>query len=130
MASATEELVDLISEIFLDKITEANRASIIENILVECSYIVYSDRVRCDEMKYEFEKNCYKPLPDGESVCALAIAIHKGVELKLKSEYKKDESGTDYEIVEEIDFGIESKTTSAKLTYVAPNGNYVSPTGW
>ena len=123
-----QEVIDWMSDGFCRTINSVSRASHIEQINVPFVFHVYSDKIDCNLGLYDFNVKRCANLESPLQQAALARAIASAIQLNVTMHFPQDPSGTDFML--NLDYDFSSNYVSARITYIAPNGNYRAVQQW
>ena len=143
---AVLEIAEWLSKRFIKNIAAADRALHIKDVIIPFVVIFSKTDITCQSETYTFEQHRCEDLDSELMQAALAEAVALQIQAYVQERYKKDESGTAYEI--QIDFfdnleepkenfedeAAHPDTTELKLyaslTYQAENANYKPAQSW
>lgn len=141
----TNKVADWITFCFVELINSANRNSYIEIISIPIKFMVYKEKIICEDGTYHYSSDngtfsfllqrC-KNLESALEQKAIAYAIASTIYLNIKKRYPKDISGTDVAV--HINYTnnvchqeyVDPDHVTVTMTYTAENGNYQPPNEW
>ena len=128
-SETVRSIADWMTPGFSRMIDAADRSNYIEQIKVPYSFKVYPNRIESPAGVFDFMKERKQTLNGPIEQTALAIALASAIQTNIVMKYPQDTSGTNA-VVDVSPYNSEYGSAMVRMTYSAPNGNFVNVQGW
>ena len=128
-SASVKSIADWMTAGFARMIDSADRRIYVEQIEIPYSFKVYAHKIECPSGTFDFVKERKKNLNGPVEQAALAVAVASAIQTNIVMQYPHDKSGTNI-VVNISPYSSDYGAAMIRMTYSAPNGNFVRLEDW